>query len=161
MSRQDTTELEPVVNSVTVQAPIERAFEIFTSQVRAWWPLDRYSVAADEDQQGIVAVDAVLEPRAGGRFYEVRSDGSEAEWGEVVECDAPRRIVVAWHPGAPASASTEWEARFTPEGEGTRVELEHRGWERLGERAAEAREGYANGWPRVLAGYASSAEEVG
>jgi len=157
MSSQDTEDLAPVVNSVTVPAPVERAFDVFTTQVKAWWPLDRYSVAADADQQGIAAIDAVIEPRVGGRFYEVRSDGSEADWGTVAALDAPRRVVVEWAPGGSPETATEWEARFIPDGDATRVELEHRGWERLGARAAEVRDGYFSGWPRVLQKYAEVA----
>jgi uncharacterized protein YndB with AHSA1/START domain len=55
-----------------------------------------------------------------------------------------------------AEAATEVEVRFTPDGAGTRVELEHRGWERLGATAAESREGYNGGWNEVLARYATS-----
>ena len=158
MTSEQTSVLEPVVNDVTVAVPIERAFEVFTTDVKSWWPLDRYSVAADEDRDGVVAVDAVIEPRAGGRWYEVRSDGSEAEWGEVLAFEAPHRLVAAWHPGRPADQATEIEVRFTREGDGTRVELAHRGWERLGDRATEARAGYANGWIGVLRNYSQVAD---
>jgi uncharacterized protein YndB with AHSA1/START domain len=151
------TELEPIVNTVTVDAPIERAFEVFTTDVKSWWPLGRYSVAGDEDPAGVVAVDAVMEPHVGGRWYEVRSDGSEAEWGEVVAYEVPRRVVVSWYPGRSVDEATEIEVRFTPEGDGTRVELEHRGWERIGDRGAESREGYAGGWIAVLGRYAEVA----
>jgi uncharacterized protein YndB with AHSA1/START domain len=151
------TRLEPVVNAVTVNASLERAFEVFTQDVKSWWPLDRYSVAGDEDVAGVTAVDSIIEPREGGRWYEVRSDGSEADWGEVVVFDAPHRLVASWHPGRPADQATEIEVRFTADGDATRVELTHRGWERLGERAAEARQGYAGGWETVLGNYAEVA----
>lgn len=105
----------------------------------------------------MIAVDAVIERRAGGRWYEVRSDGSESEWGEVLVFDAPHRVAATWHPGRSADEATEIEVRFTPDGAGTRVELTHRGWERLGERAPSAREGYDGGWKTVLDGYAEAA----
>jgi uncharacterized protein YndB with AHSA1/START domain len=60
----------------------------------------------------------------------------------------------AEHPLQPVRHSIEVALRFEDLGAGTRVELEHRGWEALGERAAEAREGYRSGWPGVLADYA-------
>jgi uncharacterized protein YndB with AHSA1/START domain len=148
------TQLEPVANAVTVDAPLERAFEVFTGDVKSWWSLDRYSVASDEDEAGVVAVDSIIEPREGGRWYEVRSDGSEAEWGEVLVFDAPHRLVATWHPGRTADQATEIEVHFTPDGDATRVELTHRGWERLGERATASREGYAGGWKTVLGKYA-------
>ena len=91
-------------------------------------------------------------------LYERMSDGQEATWGEVLVWDAPSRIVLTWHPGdEDASRATEIEVRFTPEGDGTRVDLEHRGWERLGEQAAEAQAGYDGGWEAVLATYAEAA----
>jgi len=152
------TQLEPVVNAVTVNAPIERAFEVFTNEVKTWWPLDRYAVAVDDEDDAIVAVDSIIEPRAGGRWYEVRNDGSQADWGEVQVFDAPYRIVASWHPGRSADEATEIEIRFRADGETTRVELTHRGWEKLGERGPEAREGYAGGWKTVLGRYAASAD---
>jgi uncharacterized protein YndB with AHSA1/START domain len=145
-----TIQLAPVMNSVTVDAPPERAFEVFTGNVKAWWPLDRYAVAVDNADDGVDAVDSIIEPREGGRWYEVRSDGSEADWGEIVVFDAPRRVVATWHPGRSADDATEIEVAFTADGDGTRVELTHRGWERLGDRAAEARQGYEGGWKAVL-----------
>jgi uncharacterized protein YndB with AHSA1/START domain len=150
-------QLAPVVNAVTVNAPLERAFEVFTGDVGSWWPLDRYAVAVDDENDQVTAVDSIIEPRAGGRWYEVRSDSSEADWGEVLVFEAPHRLVATWHPGRSADQATEIEVRFTPEGDATRVELTHRGWERLGDRAADARQGYEGGWAGVLANYAEIA----
>lgn len=62
-------------------------------------------------------------------------------------------MVFSWLPGRDASTAQEVELSFTDNGFGTRVELEHRGWEMLGERAAEVREGYNTGWVPVLARY--------
>ena len=151
------TQLEPIVNAMTVDAPVERAFEVFTTDVKSWWPLDRYSVAGDDDESGVTAVDSVIESHAGGRWYEVRSDGSEADWGEILVFDAPHRIVASWHPGRSTDEATEIEVRFTPDGDGTRVELTHSGWERIGKRAPSAREGYDGGWKSVLARYSEAA----
>ena len=60
------------------------------------------------------------------------------------------RLIIAWKPNRSALPPTELEVIFRDEGEGTRVTLEHRGWERLGDRGPEARMGYADGWPRVF-----------
>jgi uncharacterized protein YndB with AHSA1/START domain len=68
----------------------------------------------------------------------------------VLEWVPPTRFVLAWKPNDSSRPPTEVEVRFTPEGGGTLVELEHRGWERLGEIAAEARQTYGGGWVRVL-----------
>ena len=72
--------------------------------------------------------------------------------------EPPRRLVIAWNPSRQDRPTTEVEVTFTAEGEGTRVDLVHRGWERLGPRGADVRESYASGWPGVLAGYARTAE---
>jgi uncharacterized protein YndB with AHSA1/START domain len=154
---EQQTKIEPVVRTVTVNAPVERAFEVFTTDLKSWWPLERYSIAGDEEVDGVTAVDAVIEPRAGGRWYEVRSDGSEGDWAEIVVFDPPHRLVASWYPGRSAEDATEIEVRFTPDGDGTRVELTHRGWERIGERGPESREAYAGGWATVLAKYSEVA----
>ena len=152
------TVIEPNRKSISVKAPVERAFATFTDGIAQWWPLDSHSVGAGRDD---VRTETVLfEGRVAGRLYERMSDGQEAAWGEVLVWEPPGRIVLSWHPGyEDASKSTEIEVRFTPEGDGTRVELEHRGWERLGERAAEAQAGYAGGWDAVLGMYAEAASE--
>jgi uncharacterized protein YndB with AHSA1/START domain len=85
------------------------------------------------------------------------TDGTEADWGRVTTWEPPHRLAFSWHPNAEASAATEVEVRFSPEGEGTRVDLEHRGWERLGERARAASDGYRGGWDEVLTRYADAA----
>jgi uncharacterized protein YndB with AHSA1/START domain len=150
------TEIEPIRKSISVKAPVERAFATFTDGITQWWPLDTHSVGAGRD--GVRAEEAAFEGRVGGRLYERMSDGQEASWGEVVAWEPPNRIVLTWHPGyEDPSKSTEIEVRFTPEGDGTRVELEHRGWERLGERAVEAQAGYSGGWEAVLRMYAAAA----
>lgn len=78
--------------------------------------------------------------------------GEEADWGRVLVWEPPLRVVFSWHPNPEAPASTEVEARFSGETEGTRVEVEHRGWAALGDIAAERRAEYASasGWPMVI-----------
>jgi DNA-binding transcriptional ArsR family regulator len=151
------TTIEPIVRSVTVPCPVERAFELYTSDLMRWWPLGSHSVAA---MRGERPERAVIEPRAGGRMYEVMPDGSESPWGTVETWEPPNRMVIAWHVNPTAPAPTEIEVTFTPEGSGTRVQIEHRGWERLGvERGQEARDEYAaeDGWPFVLGCYEAAA----
>jgi uncharacterized protein YndB with AHSA1/START domain len=150
------TGMEPIHKSIRVDAPVEQAFATFTERIAQWWPLDRYSVGAGRD--GVRTETAAFEGRVGGRLYERMSDGQEATWGEILAWEPPGRIVLTWHPGSEdASRATEIEVLFTPDGDGTRVELEHRGWERLGERAAEARTGYDSGWQSVLGKYEEAA----
>ena len=140
-----TTEVAPVTKTVTVKRPPEEAFRIYTERIATWWPLDTHS------RSGRRAETLVMEPRAGGRLYERTRDGEELEWGEVLVWEPPQRVVHSWHLGKPTA--TEVELRFVPEVDGTRVELEHRGWER----APEKRGSYDAGWELVLGRYVEAA----
>jgi uncharacterized protein YndB with AHSA1/START domain len=86
------------------------------------------------------------------------SDGTRASWGTILAWDPPRRLVLSWKPNLSDRSPTELEITFTPESGGTRVELEHRGWERLGPLAGDARSSYDENWGRVLARFAEAAE---
>jgi hypothetical protein len=151
------TSLEPVVKTITVRCSQERAFDVFTARMGSWWPVTRFSIAADEGVSEVV--DVRIDPTEGGRCYEVRADGSEADWGHVVAWEPPSRVAMSWKPTLRAQPSTEWEVVFTAEGpDATRVVLTHTGWERLGEDGPEARESYLSGWDGVLGLYAARAE---
>jgi uncharacterized protein YndB with AHSA1/START domain len=136
-----------VRRSVTVARSQEEAFRVFTDEITTWWPLDTHSIGKD----GRPAETAVLEGREGGRFYERTGSGTE-HWGTILAWEPPERVVISWEL-VPDRPPTEVEVRFTPDGEGTRVDLEHRGFERLGERAGEVAAGYGSGWPVVLGQY--------
>ena len=92
----------------------------------------------------------VFETGPGGRVYERMTTGEEAHWANVTAWEPPHRLVLEWNVNPDAVAPTEIEVRFTPEGEGTRVDLEHRGWEIFAEEGKETRDNYDNGWPAVL-----------
>jgi hypothetical protein len=93
----------------------------------------------------------VFETGPNGRIYEIMSTGEEAHWADVGAWDPPHRFVIEWKLNPKAiAATTEVEVRFMPEGDGTRVELEHRGFERLGEAAESTHESYSGGWPTVV-----------
>jgi uncharacterized protein YndB with AHSA1/START domain len=151
---------EAVRKSITVEAPAERAFEVFTSGMGRWWPLDTHHIGATEPNE------VVVEPRAGGRWFERAPDGSECDWGRVIAWEPPQRVVFGWHLGPewkydpdPAFA-TEVEVRFVPEGATrTRVELEHRGFEVHGDRADELRIPVSGegGWGTLLERFAKEA----
>lgn len=161
---QEQTRIEPVRLSVTVAAPPERAFAVFTERFAGWWPLDLHSIAVDDPEpgrEGETPVAAVIEPREGGRVFERLADGTELGWGDVTVWEPPRRLVLSWNPSRRERPHTEVEVTFGPEGDGTRVTLEHRGWERLGPGGAEARGNYASGWPRTLDRFASLMESGG
>ncbi len=140
-----------VKKEVVVEAPQERAFRVFTEGIGRWWPKEHHIGKAELKE-------AVLEPRAGGRWYERGVDGSECPWGKVLVYEPPRRVVLAWQINAQwqyeETFSTEVEVRFTPEGpKRTRVELEHRNLERFGEQTETVRKAFESGggWTGILA----------
>jgi uncharacterized protein YndB with AHSA1/START domain len=146
-----------VRRSITVNASPERAFEVFTAGFGSWWPIDSHHIA------DAGAVEAVIEQRAGGRWFERAPDGSETEWGFVTEWEPPRRVLLAWHltpeyefDPDPEMAS-EVEVRFTPQDGGTLVELEHRGFEKYGD-PEKIRESVTQkgGWGDLLEMYAKA-----
>jgi uncharacterized protein YndB with AHSA1/START domain len=134
----------PVTVSVTVNAPVERAFEVFTTEIGSWWPAKTHSIG--EEQVALIE----METRKGGRIFERLQDGTEHDWGNVTAWEPPGRVAFTWNPTLEDRPYTDVEVTFTAEGEATKVELIHRGWERLGEKGAELRAGYGPGWQYVL-----------
>lgn len=143
--------IPPVCRSLTLHCPVEHAFRTFTNAISSWWPLDTHAIDRGR------ARSAVFEPGVGGRLFERWDDGSEHDWGRVTVWEPPVRVVFDWQPNRERAAPTEVEVRFTPRGEETVVELEHRGWERLGEEGISARGSYEQGWVGVLDRYARAA----
>jgi uncharacterized protein YndB with AHSA1/START domain len=143
------TSMEPIRTSVRVRTDQARSFRLFTEEIDSWWPLETHSRAADQ-LEGEKAERVEFEGRVGGRILEHVSDGSVLSWGDVLVWEPPSRLVLAWKPNASDRPPTELDVRFTPDGDGTVVELEHRGWERLGDAAEESRAGYVTGWEIVL-----------
>lgn len=136
--------IEPVVMSVIVSLTPERAFALFTSELGSWWPLRTHSIGEEH------AATCGVESGIGGAVYEALDDGTRHSWGRVFVWEPPYRVAFTWHPGMPESDAQQVEIRFTSEDAGTRVRLEHYGWEVLGDKGAEVREGYANGWKHVF-----------
>ncbi len=95
-----------------------------------------------------------------GRFYERFVDGDELQVGQVLACDPPDRILFTWR-SPDWDGPTEVEVRFSPDGGGTRVDVEHRGWERIGPQGEEIGGMFGNGWPTVMAAYAGHADQAG
>jgi uncharacterized protein YndB with AHSA1/START domain len=134
-----------IKKSIHVRRPIVRTFELFTEDVGKWWPLKEGFSFGGERAAGIF-----IEGREGGRFFERFADGEEFEVGVVTTYAPPTRIVFTWK--APQwDGATEVEVRFSPDGDGTRVDLEHRGWERAGGAAKDTRDRYDGGWQRIVA----------
>jgi uncharacterized protein YndB with AHSA1/START domain len=132
---------------VTVDCAVEEAFRVFTADAASWWPVDTHSTYGD------AVSEIVFEEREGGEVYEVSKAGEKGHWAEVVAWDPPHRVVLAWNILEREEAPTEVEVRFAPDGASTRVELEHRGWERIAEEAPAKRESYDTGWDHVLGIY--------
>jgi uncharacterized protein YndB with AHSA1/START domain len=138
--------------SVTVAVPVETAFRVFTEQVGSWWPLATKSVGQEE------SVGLVIEAQVGGRVYEQVRSGEEHDWGEVFAWEPPHLVAFTWHPGRGPETRQEVEVRFTASADGTRLDLEQRGWERLVATAGEIPEHYESGWDEVLSHYAQATE---
>jgi uncharacterized protein YndB with AHSA1/START domain len=147
------TGVEPVVRNVTVRAEQTKAFEVFTEGIGSWWPLGTHSVMGER------AETVVFEGKVDGRIYERAADGEEAEWGRVIVWEPPNRILFSWSPEPGTKVPTEVEVTFIPEGDSTRVELQHRGWERLGDQGPVKRTSYnaVDGWTLVIDAYVSAA----
>jgi uncharacterized protein YndB with AHSA1/START domain len=136
--------IPPVEKSVLVSEPIEEAFRRFTAGIGTWWPLHTHSVGEKETEA------VVFEEREGGRVYERLRDGHSTVWGTVLAWEPPRRFVMTWHPGREADGAQQLEVKFTALEDNTRVDLVHRGWELLGEKAEETRAQYDKGWDSVI-----------
>jgi uncharacterized protein YndB with AHSA1/START domain len=151
-----------VRKSVTVEADQQRAFEVFTARHGTWWP-STYHIGRSDYQT------AVIEPFAGGRWFERGVDGAEADWGKVLVWEPPQRLVLAWQitPDFQFDPDlvTEIEVRFEAIGTNrTRVDLEHRHFDHFGTRAAEMRAifdsggvpGAPQGWAGILREFAAA-----
>ena len=148
----NATVIEPVHRSVGVDCSVEEAWEVFTTGIATWWPTGTHSIGGEDVR------DIVFEGQVGGQVYEVTADGSRQPWADVLVWEPPHRLVLAWNTGRSRPEPTEVEVRFTPydDGTGTRVELEHRQWERW-EDGASARSNYHTGWEYVLGCFAARA----
>jgi uncharacterized protein YndB with AHSA1/START domain len=149
----------PVRKTITVKTNAERAFKVFTEGFDTWWPRS-HSIGGSPLKK------AVIEGQVGGRCYQESVDGTECDWGTVIVWEPPRRFVLAWQLNAEwkyepdIAQASEVEVRFTPENGGsTRVDLEHRHFERHGAAGTIVRSGVdsPNGWGGLLALYAQTA----
>ena len=134
--------------SVTVQAPIDRAFAVFASRMGEWWHKE-HSIA-----KGTTQADVVIEPREGGRWYEKGADGSEHQWGRVAVFDPPKRLVLVWQLTREFDFDPDFETivevQFEEQRGATLVRFEHRDLERMGADAVEMLEGMDGGWGTLL-----------
>ncbi|WP_371404552.1 SRPBCC domain-containing protein [Kribbella sp. NBC_00662] len=139
-------DISPLVKTVVVPVGVERAFEAFTAETSAWWPLFSHSVGE------AAASEVRIEGAVGGRIVEYGAEGELATWGTVSDWDPPTTVGFSWHPGGDPAEAGQVIVTFTPTGDGTEVQLVHSGWERRGD-GARARVGYDTGWDYVLGKY--------
>ena len=139
--------IEPLRMAFVVRCGAAHAFSTWTERTASWWPSEHTVF----HEQG---ADIVFEPRAGGRIYERTLDGREIDWGRIVDWDPPRRLRYLWHIATEPANATDVEIRFRSLSESeTRVEIEHGGWDRLGELGAPWRDANVAGWDGVLPSY--------
>jgi uncharacterized protein YndB with AHSA1/START domain len=152
-----------VKHSIVVEAPIARAFEIFTKHFGRFKPPDHNLLRVQIAQ-------TVFEPRVGGHLYDRGIDGSECRWARVLAYEPPDRVLLTWNISprwqleTDPDKSSEWEVRFTSETpHRTRVEIEHRKLEHHGEGWESVRDGVDGdrGWPLYLNRYADLIAEQG
>jgi uncharacterized protein YndB with AHSA1/START domain len=147
-------------HSIVVNAPLERAFDVFTRDFGAFKP-------PDHNILGVELAETIFEPHAGGYLYDRGVDGSECRWARVLAYEPPHRVVLTWNISPRWQLETdpekvsEWEVQFIPEDDGrTRVELEHRHLDRHGDGWESVRDSVAGdgGWPLYLDRYAEVIE---
>jgi uncharacterized protein YndB with AHSA1/START domain len=142
--------------SIVVDAPIDRAFSVFTTDIGSWWPPSHHILQAE-------LAEMVFEPREGGHIYDRGVDGSESRWARVLAYEPPNRVVFSWDISLQWQIETnlertsEVEVRFTAESPGrTLVELEHRNIDRHGDGWESMRDaiGSQDGWGLGLNAFA-------
>jgi hypothetical protein len=142
---------EPLYISFDVACPVSHAFAVWTARIGTWWP-------ADHTVTGESGLDVVLERRVGGRIFERTRAGAEYDWGEVTVWEPPYRLAYLWHLRRDRVDATEVEIRFIDAGTVTRVEIAHRGWERLGAKGPDWREANRGGWTTLLPHYVTAVQ---
>ena len=144
----------PIRKTLRVKAGRQKAFDTFVA-MGGWWMKSHSLHPAGQK-------DVIIEPRAGGRWYEIGNDGTEKEWGKVLAWEAPERLLLAWQLNAEWAYDPEFETtvevRFTADGDHVIVDFEHRDLDRFGAAAEATREGMDGGWGQLLAGYQAAAE---
>ena len=145
-----TIAVTPVVKTVRVKAGPEKAFRFFTENLFSWWP-SNFSIGKSPMR------DARIEPKVGGRWFEIGEDGSTCQWGDVLAWNPPESVVLAWRIGADwqyhPELLTEVAVSFRAAGDGeTEVTLEHRKLENYGEASAQMMGIFASpgGWTLAL-----------
>lgn len=142
--------IEPLRLAYDVACSPEHAFRTWTERFGSWWPRG-HSVSGDPEA-------VVLEPGVGGRIYERTKDGGEVDWGEITAWDEPRGLAYLWHIRRDRRDATDVAIAFVAAAGGTRIEITHTGWERLGAEGPAWRDANAGGWNGLLPHFVEAAE---
>jgi uncharacterized protein YndB with AHSA1/START domain len=150
----NATQAEAIRFEITVDAPVDRAFAVFTEQFDQIKPREHNLLAPEP------IAETVFEPHVGGYVFDRGENGSVCRWARVLAFEPPNGFVISWDISptwsleSDPTRTSEVEVRFSPKGENrTRVELEHRNFDRHGEGWESVRDGVASGWPLYLKRY--------
>ena len=146
--------IDPLRIEFDVDCSPDHAFETWTRKATSWWPPE-HTVSHERGAR------IVFEPRVRGRIFERTPDGKEIDWGEIVEWDPPRRLRYRWHIATDPQHATDVLIEFRHAPHGTRVEIEHGGWDLLGDIGQAWRDANQAGWDGVLPSYAEAARRTG
>jgi uncharacterized protein YndB with AHSA1/START domain len=134
--------IPPIVKIATVRCDPAKAFLVFTVDIGRWYPL---AVASLNH-----AIDCRLEPRVGGRLYEIGVDGQETSWGHVLEWNPPHSLALSWKAHCSDEEAQRIDISFRAVSEGTEVKLVHSGWEKLQVNGSGLRDQYNQGWTEIF-----------
>ena len=143
--------IENVVRkSITVGCDVRNAFRVWTEQINVWWPAG-HSISGDSKTQ------VIIESNVGGRLYERTPDGKEHDWGRVLIWEPPHHLALQWYLGSNREMPTQVDVQFVALGQNrTRVDIEHRGPELIGELWWRNKSRYDAAWDKVLPAYATA-----
>jgi uncharacterized protein YndB with AHSA1/START domain len=156
MSETQLIKPAPIRKELRVKASAQTAFDTFVA-MGGWW-VTGHSVIAQV--YGTEQADVVIEPQAGGRWYELGDNGQQYDWGRVLAWEPPARLVLCWQLNHEflydPNLETTVEVNFVADGDHTIIRFEHRDLENFGPAAAPLREGMDAGWGSLLDGYAAA-----
>lgn len=143
--------LDPLIKTIEVPCNQQIAFDIFVSEMGAWWPLEKFSISAMEE---LDAMTLNVQAGPGGKITEIAPDGTERIWGTIKSYQPADSFSMDFHiptPGEEVISRSQVEVQFTKlDKDTTRVTLTQSNWQAFGDRAERLREGYSDGWDDIL-----------
>lgn len=148
-------DLDPLLVDLELRCSAAHAFATWTERFGLWWP-------PGHTASGDPGATVHLEPRLGGRIFERTNDGREIDWGEVTDWEPPHRLGYLWHIRRSRGAATDVLVHFEDiDKGGSRIRIEHTGWERLGDQGASWRDANHGGWAGLLPHFKAATEQEG